>query len=64
MLVALVMACGGDPSETAIAATVEARLNEERVAEATVEARVELAKAVPTIPTPALTRKHPALRKH
>ena len=43
-------ACGGGPSEAEIEATVQARLNEERAADAAVEARVELAKAAPTIP--------------
>ena len=50
-------ACGGGPSEADIDATVQARLNEECAVEATVEARVELAKAAPTIPAPAPTRK-------
>jgi hypothetical protein len=63
VLLALALsACGGTPQPTPaptpdIEATVQARLNEERAAEATTEARDELAKADATIPAPAPTRK-------
>ena len=59
VLVAVALAaCGDTPKPTPdIEATVQARLNEERAVEATVEAMVELAKAAPTIPAPAPTRK-------
>ena len=63
ILLALALAaCSGTPDSTPvpipdIEATVQARLNEERAVEAIVEARVELAKAAPTIPAPAPTRK-------
>ena len=48
LLVTLTLAsCGGSPSEGEIEATVEARLNEERVAEVTVEAKAQtMAKAM------------------
>ena len=70
LLTLALSACGGGPVEAEIPATVEARLNEERVAEATVEAKAEAmvkamieanAQAVPTatsappIPTPTHT---------
>ena len=58
LLALAIAACGDTPKPTPdIEATVQARLNEERAVEATVEARVELAKAAPTIPAPAPTRK-------
>ena len=58
LLAVALAACGGTPEPTpGIEATVQARLNEERAAEATTEARDELAKADATIPAPAPTRK-------
>jgi tetratricopeptide (TPR) repeat protein/S1-C subfamily serine protease len=57
VLLALVMACGDTQPLPDIEATVQARLNDERAAEATAEARDELAKADATIPAPAPTRK-------
>ena len=57
VLAVMVMACGGTQPLPDIEATVQARPNEESAAEATIEARVELAKAAPTIPAPAPTRK-------
>ena len=59
VLLALALAACGDTLEPTpdIEAIVQARLNEERAAESTAEARVELAKAAPTIPAPAPTRK-------
>ena len=57
LLVVALAACGYTPEPTPdIKATVQTRLNEERAAEATIEAMVELAKAAPTIPAPAPTR--------
>ena len=67
-LIALVMACGGDPSKADIEATVEARIEEQRAEDAALEAKAQtLAKAMieataqaaptatPVPPTPTLT---------
>ena len=57
LLAVMLAACGDSQPLPDIEATVQARLNEERAAEATTEARDELAKADATVPAPAPTRK-------
>ncbi len=66
LLLALTLAsCGSSPSEGEIEATLEARLNEERVAEATVEAKaLVLAKAmVEATAPPTATPTPPTVRE-